>query len=47
MSGRRSARFTSLVEAATLSAVDLFKGQRLFLLERGRVQTFRAPGKHK
>ena len=78
MSGRRSARSTSLVEAASLSTVDLFKGlptscllaleehselrdygsghvffrtgetgQRLFLLERGRVQTFRAPGKHK
>ena len=78
MPGRRSARSASLVEAASLSTVDLFKGlpasclqaleqhsevrdygsghvffrigetgQRLFLLEKGRVQTFRASGKHK
>jgi CRP-like cAMP-binding protein len=78
MPDRRTARSTSLVEAASLSSVDLFKGlpasclealeqhsevrdhrsghvffrtsetgQRLFLLEKGRVQTFRVSGKHK
>src|SRR5262245_15283608 len=78
MPGRRFVRSATLVEAACLSTVDLFKGlpasclqalgqhsevreyraghvffrtgetgQRLFLLEKGRVQTFRASGKHK
>lgn len=78
MPGRRTVRSASLVEAACLSTVDLFKGlptsclqaleqhsevreyrsghvffrtgdagQRLFLLEKGRVQTFRVSGKHK
>lgn len=78
MLGRSSPRSASLVEAASLSTVDLFKGlpasclraleqhsevrdygsghvffrigetgQRLFLLENGKVQTFRASGKHK
>ena len=78
MPNHRSARSASLVEAASLSTVDLFKGlpasclhaleqrsevhayrsghvffrtgekgQRLFLLETGRVQTFRMSGAHK
>ena len=78
MPGRRFVRSATLVEAASLSTVDLFKGlpasclqalerhsevqqygsghvffrtgetgQRLFLLEKGKVQTFRASGKHK
>src|SRR5215475_1571828 len=78
MPGRRSVPSTSLVEAASLSTVELFKGlspcclqalerqsevreyrsghvffrtgetgQRLFLIEKGKVQTFRATGKHK
>jgi CRP-like cAMP-binding protein len=78
MLGRRFVRSATLVEAASLSTVDLFKelpasclqalerhsevqqygsghvffrtgetGQRLFLLEKGKVQTFRASGKRK
>lgn len=78
MLGRRSIRSVSLVESASLSTVDLFKGlptscllaleehsemrdyrsghvffrtgeagERLFLLEKGSVETFRASGKHK
>ena len=78
MPGTRANPSESLVEAAALSAVDLFKdlpvaclraleqgsdlrdfrkghiffrsgesGQRLFLLERGRVQTFRTSGTRK
>jgi CRP-like cAMP-binding protein len=78
MPSRRSVLSASLVEAASLSTVDLFKGlpkcclqaleqhsevreyrsghvffrtgepgQRLFLLEKGSVQTFRASGRHK